>query len=436
MNTWKRNYERKKISFDKIFSPIKSGMHIVTGIAAGEPQKLLSELKKRIDQWDNLTIYNQLSRSPHLVLEPGQERHLGYRLGFIGAELRETVNKGRATYLPTHNSVVAKNFASGFWPVDVAIIQITPPNKNGLVSLGVSVDYILPALRQAKYVLAQVNSYLPFTYGDAVIPLSVITSLVECDELLLNLPFPKGGAVEKKIGKFIAQLIPNGATLQMGNGAIPDAILSELKDKKDLGIHTEMFSDNLVLLVKKGMINGKKKTIDKGKIVTGFVVGTEKVYDFVDRNKDVILKSWLYTNDPYIISKNQNVISINSALQVDLSGQVVAASIGDYEYSGTGGQVDFVRAAQLSKGGKSIIAFPATAKNGAISRIVPTLSAGAIVTTSRDDVDYIATEYGVVQLRGKSLGQRARLLANIAHPKFRPGLLKIIKSGKNKWAFV
>lgn len=422
-------------SFDEIFQPIKSDMHLVTGIAAGEPQKLLSELKKRINNWKNLSLYHQLSLSPHLITNPGREKHLSYRVGFIGPGLREVVSNGRATFLPSHNSAVPANFLKGIWSVDAALIQTSPPNKNGYLSLGVSVDYLQAAVQKARIVLAQVNRHMPYTYGDSLIPLSKITAFVEYDETLLELRWRKPGPVEKKIGRFVAQLIPDGATLQMGNGVIPDAILSQLENKKDLGIHTEMFSDNLIPLVKKGVITGAKKKIDKGKIVAGFVVGTKKVYDFVHRNRKVELRSWLYTNDPFIIAKNDRVVSINSALQIDFSGQVAAESLGDYEFSGTGGQVDFVRGARLSKEGKSIIALPSTAKKGEISRIVPQLSPGTIVTTTRDDVDYIVTEYGIAELKGKSLGERARLLTSLAHPKFRTKLGKAIKKGKNKWSF-
>lgn len=428
--------KNKKRDFDKLFSHIKSGMFLATGIAAGEPQKLLEEFKKRIKKWHGLRMYTQIPRNSHLVVEPGLNRHLFYNLGFISKELRDLVNRGEGTFMPSHNSLVPVNFINRVWPVDAVLIQTTPPDKHGNVSLGVSVDYIKPALTKAKIILAQINQHMPYTYGDSLIPLNRITAFIEHDEPLLELPFPKGGTVEKKIGKYIASLVPDGATLQLGNGAIPDAVLSELSNKKDLGIHSEMFSDNLIPLVEKGVITGARKNIDRGKIIAGFIMGTKKVYDFVHKNRKVLLKSWLYTNNIGKIAKNDRMISINSALEVDFTGQVSAESIGPYEFSGTGGQVDFVRGAQMSKEGKSIIAFKSTAKNDTVSRIVPYLSNGAIVTTTRHDVDYIVTEYGIAHLRGKSLSERARLLINISHPKFRKKYKKIIESTKNKWKTV
>lgn len=436
MKNLNNRYKKLLTDFDGIFTKIKPGMHIVTGIAAGEPQKLLSEFKKRIKKWNNLSLYTQFSFLPDPIIEEGMEKHLKYKFGFISVKFRDFVNSGRATFMPSHNSNVPKNFLSGTWPVDVAIIQVSPPDKNGIVSLGVSVDYIEPALRKAKIVLAQVNKYMPYTLGDSQIPLSKITALVEYNEPLIEFNWTENGKVEDKIGKFVSSLIPNGATLQMGNGTIPDCILKHLGNKKDLGIHTEMFCDNLIPLIEKGIITGRKKKIDKGKIVTGFIVGTNKLYQYVSQNKKILFKNWLYTNDPYVIAKNDNFISINSAVEVDLCGQVAAESVGSYEFSGTGGQVDFIKGSRLSKGGKSIIALPSTAKKESISRIVPYLSQGAVVTTTRDDVDYVVTEYGIAELRGMSLGERARELLKISHPKFRLELEKIIGNGKNKWNII
>ncbi len=432
---WKRLYQKKLTGFEHIFDRVSNGMALAIPHAAGEPQRLTAELKNQIKRFKNLSVYSQISYSSSLINEPGSEKHLSYRVSFIGPELRKMISRGQATCLPSHNFFAAKNILSGRWPVDVALIQVSPPNSKGYVSLNVSVDYIIPAIKKAKYVLAQVNKYAPYTFGEGEIPLSKITSFIEHDEPLIEYSLPKPGPAEKRIGKFIASLVPDGATLQMGIGMIPDATLLELGTKKNLGIHTEMFSDSVIPLIKKGVINGRVKKIDKGKIVASFLMGTKKLYDFVDKNRMILMKTLIYTNDPFIIAKNDRVISINSALEVDFSGQVAAESIGPYEYSGTGGQVDFVRGALRSKEGKAIIAFPSTAKGGKISRIVPQLTPGAIVTTTRDDIDYVITEYGIAELRGKSIGQRARSLIKIAHPKFRSKLEKEIK-GKNKWSFI
>lgn len=432
MKPRKTLYDKKLTDFDGIFKYIKSGMHLVTSSTAAEPQKLVSELKKRIESWNNLALFNEFSRSPHLITEPNKLKHITHTTGFISPEMRDLVNKGKAAFTPTNNSMAPENFSLGIWHVDVVLLQVSPPNKKGFVSLGISSDYISAATKKAKIVLAQVNKHMPYTYGDSEIPLSKITALVEFDEPLMEFSWPKPGAVEKKIGKYIASLVPDGATLQLGNGKIPDAVLSHLGKKKDLGIHTEMFCDNIIPLVKKGVITGKRKNIDKGKIVSGFIMGTKKVYKFVDRNPHVLMKSWSYTNDGAIIAKNDRVISINSALQIDLAGQVNAESIGNYEFSSSGGQLDFVRGARLSKNGKTIIAFPSTAKGEKISRIVPYFPKGSVVTTPRHDIDYVVTEYGIARLRGKTLGERARLLTKLAHPKFKPVLKRAIQENK-KW---
>jgi 4-hydroxybutyrate CoA-transferase len=303
--------------------------------------------------------------------------------------------------------------------VDVLLMQVTPPDAEGFCSYGVSVDYTEAAAQSARTVIAQMNSRLPRT-GGSRIHLDALTCIVEQDEAVIELTPPKIGEIELKIGENVAALIPDGATLQLGIGAIPDAVLLSLKGKKDLGIHSEMFSDGVVLLAEAGVVNNRRKNLHPGKFIATFLMGSRKLYDFAHNNPDVELHPVDYTNAPHIIGQIENLISINSALQVDLMGQVNAEMIGSKQFSGTGGQVDFVRGAGLSPGGKSIIALPSTAAKGTISRICLELDKGSAVTTSRNDVHYVVTEYGAADLRGKSLRQRAEALINISHPDFRP----------------
>ena len=307
-------------------------------------------------------------------------------------------------------------------PVDVALIQVTPPDEHGYCSLGVSVDYTKPAAEAAKTVIAQVNDRMPRTMGESFIHVTEIDCFVEHSAPIIELGAPKIGDVERAIGENCASLISDGDTLQLGIGAIPDAVLLFLKDKKDLGIHSEMFSDGVVELVEAGVVTNKKKTFHPGKMVVTFLMGSKKLYDFVNNNPTVEMYPVDYVNDPVVIMKNDNIVSINSCVQADLMGQVCSESIGLTQISGVGGQVDFVRGAMMAKNGKSIIAMPSTAGKGKFSKIVPLLDEGAAVTTSRNDVDYIVTEYGIAALRGKTLRERAKALIQIAHPDFREGL--------------
>ncbi len=354
--------------------------------------------------------------------QPGMEKHFRHNALFVGGSTRKAVEEGRGDYTPCFFHEIPKLFTDGTLPVDVAFLQLSEPDENGVCSYGVSVDYTQPAAEAAKLVIAQINKNMPYTYGNSI-NLKDIDYIVEKDEPLIELQPPKIGETEHKIGEYVASLIHDGDTLQLGIGAIPDAVLSFLGDKKDLGIHSEMFSDGVVDLARKGVITNKKKTIDQGKFVSCFLMGTKKLYDFVNNNPDVLMERVDYTNDPFVVAKIDNIISINSAMQVDLMGQVNAEMIGYKQFSGVGGQVDFVRGASRAKGGKAIIAMPSTAGHGKISKIVPLLDEGAAVTTSRNDVDYIITEFGIAPLKGRTLRQRAIALIKIAHPDFREGLI-------------
>ena len=421
MEKWKDHYKNKIVSAAEALKIVKSGDRVVIGHACGEPPALVAALVDRAPELRNVEIVHMVAMGPAKYAQPGMESSFRHNALFVGGSTRKSVEEKRADYTPCFFSEIPRLFRDGFLPVDVALIQVTPPDEQGFCSFGVSVDYTQTATECAKTVICQVNKQMPKTSG-AKIHLDQMTCIVEKDEPLIELKPAKIGDLEKKIGGNVAALIPDGATLQLGIGAIPDAVLLFLGNKKDLGIHSEMFSDGVVFLAEAGVVTNRKKTINPGKFIATFLMGTQKLYDFVNNNPDVIMLPVDQVNDPYIIGQNQNMISINSALQVDLMGQVNAEMIGSRQFSGIGGQVDFVRGASRSLGGKSIIALPSTASGGTISRIAVDLDHGAAVSTSRNDVHCIVTEYGVANLRGKSLRERARALISIAHPDFRADL--------------
>jgi len=346
---------------------------------------------------------------------------------FVSENVRDAVNHGRGDYIPVFLSEIPRLFDQKILPLDVALVHVSPPDKHGFCSLGVSVDIARSAVNNAKYVIAQVNPQMPRTHGDALIPLHKINKLVEA-----NMPLPevnyaaRATEVEKTIGRYIAEMVEDGATLQMGIGAIPDSVLNSLTNHKNLGIHTEMMSDGIIPLVESGVINNSLKKKHRGKIATGFVIGSRKLYDFIDDNPQVVMLSSDYVNDVTVIRQNPKVTAINSAIEIDITGQVVSDSIGTYQFSGVGGQMDFIRGAALSEGGKPIIALPSVTKKG-ISRIVPFLNPGGGVVTTRAHMHYVVTEYGVAYLYGKNLRQRAEALIAIAHPDHREELSKAAK---------
>jgi acetyl-CoA hydrolase len=361
------------------------------------------------------------------------EKHFKHKAFFIGANARKSVNEGRSEFIPIFLSEVPLLFKLGRINTDVALLNVSPPDEHGFCSYGVDVGTIKTPAERSKIIIAQVNKYQPRTLGDCFIHINKINYIVEYDEPLKELPqvdpdtTPEVLAVFDKIGRNVADLIEDGSTLQMGIGAIPDSVMKYLFDKKDLGIHTEMFSDGMIDLVDAGVINGERKTLHPGKIIAGFVLGTRRVYDFIDNNPVIEFHPQEYVNDPFVIAKNNKMVAINSALEVDLTGQVCSDSIGTRFYSGIGGQVDFIRGASKSEGGKPIIALPSTTKNDTISRIVTTLKPGAGVVTSRGDVDYVVTEYGAADLWGKTIQERAKALISISHPKFRDELTRYAK---------
>ena len=421
MNPWRSTYKQKLVLAERALQSVKSGDRIVLGHACSEPPVLVEALVNRFTELSNVEIVHMVAMGPAVFAQPGMEQSFRFNGFFLGTPTRKAIEENRGTFTPCFFGEVPRLFKSGALPVDVLLMQVTPPDEQGFCSYGLSVDYTQAAAESAKIVIAQMNTKLPHT-GGSRIHLDALTWIVEHDSPIVELPPPKLGEVERRIGEHIATLVPDGATLQMGIGAIPDAALLSLRDKKDLGIHSEMFSDGVVALAEAGVITNQKKTIHRGKFVATFLMGTSKLYRFVYNNPDVEMHPVDYVNDPYVIGQHDNMISINSALQVDLMGQVNAEMIGNVQFSGVGGQVDFVRGASRSAGGKSIIALPSTAAKGKVSRICRQLDTGEAVSTSRNDVHYVVTEYGIADLRGKTLQQRAAALIAIAHPDFRDQL--------------
>lgn len=408
--------------YKKLLVMYSLGIESFFSHACGEGQYLTDELVNQAERLENVEIVHMVAMGTAPYCQPGMEKHFRHNALFVGGSTRKAVEEGRADYTPCFFHEIPRLFTDGCLPVDVAFIQVSLPDERGYCSFGISVDYTQPAAQAAKLVIAQVNKNMPYTYGNGI-HLKDIDFIVEKDEPLIELPPPKIGETERKIGEYVASLIHDGDTLQLGIGAIPDAVLSFLGEKKNLGIHSEMFSDGVVDLARKGVITNTKKTINPGKFVSCFLMGTRKLYDFVDHNEDVLIEAVDYTNDPFVVAKIDNIISINSAIQVDLMGQTNSEMIGNRQFSGVGGQVDFVRGASRAKGGKAIIAMPATAAKGKISKIVPLLDEGSAVTTSRNDIDYVVTEFGIASLKGKTLRQRAKALIEIADPRFKPSLI-------------
>ncbi|WP_417765771.1 acetyl-CoA hydrolase/transferase family protein [Spongiibacter tropicus] len=401
---------------------LKSGDTLWCHSMAATPYRLLEALAEKALSLQDLTLMQLHLEHADALCAASLDGHLRNRCFFVGKEMREMVNNGRADYVPIFLSEIPRLFRQKVQPVDVALIQVSPPDRHGNCSLGVSVEATRAACDVAKTIIAQINPRMPRTHGDACIPYCDIDYAVEIDSALPEHPPSTLNEVHLRIGRHVAELVENGDCLQTGIGAIPDAALHFLQQHDNLGIHTEMFADGILPLIERGVITNRNKVVQRGKLVTGFVLGSNALYDFVDDNTDIAFTDIEEVNNPAVIRKNPQAVSINSAIQIDLSGQVCADSIGSRIYSGFGGQVDFVTGAQLSKGGRSIIALPATAAGGTVSRLVTQLSPGAGVVTSRAQIDHVVTEFGVASLRGCSLRERARALIAIAHPDFQDPL--------------
>lgn len=417
---WKDTYRSRLTTAEEAVAHIKSGDRVVLGHAAGEPLHLTQAMVRNAAAYSNVEIAHMLVLGSCDYCRPEYADNFRHNALFVSPPARNAIESGQADFTPGYFYRVPRLFEAAL-PIDVALIQVTPPDKNGICSLGVSVDYTLAAMKNAKLVIAQVNDRMPRTCGSGNIHVAEIDLFVEHPAPLSELAPPKNGPVEEAIGRYCASLINDGDTLQLGIGAIPDAVLSCLRHKKDLGIHSEMFSDGVVDLMERGVITNSKKTCKPGVSVANFLMGTQRLYDFVSNNPLVELHPVDYVNDPVIIAQNANMVCINSCVQVDLMGQVASETVGYKQISGVGGQVDFVRGAAMSKNGRSIMAMPSTAK-GKVSKIVPVLDEGSAVTTSRNDVDYVVTEYGIAHLTGRTLRERAKALIRIAHPDFRPRL--------------
>lgn len=415
----RKKYEHKIVSPREAAGLIKSNTSLVLGHAAATPTVVLEAMTKQKEDYENVEIIHMLSLGKGDYLLEEMKGHFRHNAIFVGGNSRQAIKDGRGDYTPCFFHEVPRLFRDQNITVDCALIQVSLPDEKGYCSFGLSADYTKPAAECASLVIAEMNRQMPVVLGDNFIHVDDLNYIVETDEPLHELPGARIGDVEQLIGKNCAALIEDGATLQLGIGAIPDAVLMFLKDKKDLGIHTEMFSDGIIDLVELGVINNCKKTLHPGKMISTFLMGSKRLYDFVDQNPMVALYPVDYVNNPGVIMKNDHLVSINSCIEIDLMGQISAESIGLDQFSGVGGQVDYVRGASMSKGGKSIIAIPSTASKGRISRIVPFLTEGSAVTTSRNDVHYVVTEYGVANLKGRTLRERAKLLIEIAHPDFR-----------------
>ena len=411
----------KWVDPDEAVSLIKSNDRVFVHTAAAAPQRLVQAMVGRAPALRNVEVIHLHTEgeAPYVAPELADSFHTNAL--FVGANVRRAVASGEADYIPVFLSEVPALFRRHILPLDVALIQVSPPDRHGYCSLGVSVDVSRAAVEMARHVVAQINPHMPRTHGDGIVHVDEIDFGVEVDDPLHEVGTRELSDVERSIGMYCANLIDNGATLQMGIGAIPDAVLSALEQHKNLGVHTEMFSDGLIPLIESGVVNGARKAIHPGKVVASFLMGNRRLYDFVDDNPLIAMLDVAYVNDTAVIRRNPKVTAINSAIEVDLTGQVVADSIGTRMYSGVGGQMDFIRGASLSKGGKPIIALPSTTSRGE-SRIVPFLKQGAGVVTTRAHVHYVVTEYGVVNLYGKNLRQRARGLISIAHPDHREDL--------------
>jgi len=417
------NHQPNIVTPEEAVAVVKSGNSVFFQGAAMTPTILINKLCQRYKELKEVDIVQIHTEGEALYTTAPYNEAFTITSCFVGGNVRKAVNSTHGAYIPIFLSEIHLLFRNNILPIDVAFIQVSPPDKHGYCSLGVSVDITLPAVQAAKKVIAQINPSVPRTHGDGIIHVSQIDCAIEVDEPIHVSSIITPTDIEKLIGRNVAELVENGATLQLGIGAIPNVVLNNLTNHKALGIHTEMFSDGVLPLIESGVITGENKNVKTGKIVTCFAVGSQKLYNFIDDNPIVHFKEAAYTNDTAIIRRNPKVTAINSAIEIDLTGQVCADTIGKYQYSGVGGQMDFIRGASLSEGGKAIIAMPSITNKG-ISKIVPILKEGAGVTTTRAHVHYIATEYGVVNLFGKNLKQRAKALISIAHPNHREQLEK------------
>jgi acyl-CoA hydrolase len=406
-------------------------MRVYIQPGCAEPETLVEALMRRAPFVQDVEIVHMMTMGAAPYVAPEMEGHFRHNAMFIGGNVRQAINEGRADYTPIYLSEIEELFESGAMPIDVALLELSPPDPHGFCSFGVGVDTSLTAAKCAHYVVAQINDQMPRTYGDSFIHVTELDVVVDSSRPLCAMRPPQITDMHVAVARNVASLIEDGAVLQTGIGGIPDAVLPFLMDRKDLAVHSELVSDGLIPLIETGVVTGARKNFRPRKIILGFALGSKRLFNFMDNNPIFEFHPTAYTNDPALIARNDNMVAINSALQLDLTGQVCSDSIGNQFYSGIGGQVDFLRGSARSKGGKPIIAISSTAKDGVISRIVPTLSPGAGVVTSRGLIRYVVTEYGVAYLHGKSIRERAQALIDIAHPRFREELYRFCE--ETRW---
>ena len=429
--SWQIEYKKKLRTADEAVRCVQSGMRVYIQPGCAEPETLVEALIRRAPAVEDVEIVHMMTMGCAPYVAPEMVGHFRHNAVFIGGNVREAINDGRADYTPIFLSEIEELFESGAMPLDVALLELSPPDSHGFCSFGVGVDTSLTAAKCARYVVAQINDQMPRTYGDSFIHVNELDVVVESSRPLCAIRKPEISEMHVAIARNVAGLIDDGAVLQTGIGGIPDAVLPFLMDRKDLAVHSELVSDGVIPLIEAGVLTGARKNFKPRKIIAGFCLGTKQMFDFVDNNPIFEFHPTSYTNDPAFIARNDNMVAINSALQIDITGQVCADSIGTRFYSGIGGQVDFLLGSSRSKGGKPIIAISSTAKSGTLSRIVPVLDPGAGVVTSRGLIRYVVTEYGVAYLHGKSIRERAKALIEIAHPQFREELYAYCE--KTKW---
>ncbi len=425
---WKKRYADKISTAAAAMKLIKPGNSIFIGTGCGQPQHLVNSLVEHSSHIYDAHIVNLLTVGDAPYVDPSFRERFKLNCFFVADNIRDALNKGIGDYTPVFLSEIPAEFESGRIPIDVALISVTPPDANGLCSFGVSVDIVKAAVANAKYVIAQANSRMPRTFGDSFVHVNNIDVLVPYDEDIIEIPVPEMDEMLRRIGENTARLVEDGSCIECGIGRIPQALAEFLKDKRDLGVHTEMFSDWIIDLIECGAITCAKKKLNHGKVVASFCMGSKRLYDYINNNPFFEFYPTEYVNDPQVISRHEKMVGINVGLEVDLTGQVCADSLGYQFYSGIGGQVDFIRGSARSRGGKAIIALPSTARNGQVSRIVLHLTEGAGVVTTRGDVHYVVTEYGIAYLHAKSIRQRVMDLISIAHPKFRKQLIQEAKA--------
>jgi len=422
MQTTQAMYRARRGSAEDALAHLRDGDMIIVPTGVGEPPSLLQALSREYRRFTDIQVAQILAMRKYAYFEPDCRPHVRHAALFFGGASRAGGQGGWCDFIPNYFSEIPTLIECGLMPADVVFAMASAMSPQGFFALSLGTDYTMAAVAKARVVVLEVNPKVPFTHGQCHVHISQVTALVESEEPILEVGLPAIGPVQEAIGRLVAEQIEDGSTLQIGYGGIPDAVVMQLTGKRDLGIHTEMIGDGILKLVESGAVNNSRKTLLPGKMVATFALGSRKLYEFMHQNPMLEMHPSNFTNDPYIAGQNDKLVTINASLQVDLLGQCGSESIGHLPYSGTGGQVDFVRAANRSRGGKSFIVLPSTAKDGSISRIVPTLSPGTHATTSKNDVNYVVTEWGVAQLRGKSARQRAQALIAIAHPDFRSWL--------------